>query len=111
MNYNNIFNEVAIYLVNALIVIAFFYFGMYLPTQYNKPKWLNYPRVIGIISVISWLIWVSYGTEIEKANIQYQAGEYGIIVFFILLISSLIGVGFSNKTKEDLAKDEIEKLH
>ena len=68
-------------------------------------------------------MWSSYGTHIENSDPLYGGGEivsdfepsqqekneYGLIIFFSLLIRALFGV-IGAKTKEDKIKEEVDHI-
>ena len=105
MDYSNIFYDVLGHLGKAVIVIGAFYFGRHMGKTY-KEKWKNYSVVLGFILLLSFTMWSSYGTHTEDADplrgggevitdfepTDTERNEYGLTMFFVLLIPAILGV-------------------
>lgn len=117
MSFENVLFGVFGFLGKAIIVFVAYYFGKTFPGEFDKPKWLNYFRVIGITALISSVMWSSYGTHVEDADPLYGGGErivdfepdsqerneYGLIIFLALSIPAIIGV-INSKTREEIKR-------
>lgn len=93
------------YFGKALIVLGAFYFGRHMSKTYSN-KLQNYAVVLGVVAILSLVLWSSYGTHTEDGDPVYGGGEtvtdfeptdkerneYGWQTFFVLTIPALLGV-------------------
>lgn len=105
MDYGEIFFDVWRTLGSGILVIIFYGFGKHMANTYS-PKWKNYLLVTAAIGFLSLAMWSGYGTHVEDADPLRGGGdivvdfeptndeknEYGLGMFFKLVIPALIGV-------------------
>ncbi len=106
--------EKAFYLLfQVLGIYLVFTFARHLASNSTGPKWKAFGWAISVSFGLAFLGWANYGTRIENSDNLYGGGEtvtdfvptdqernhHGLFTFTILVVPTLLGVGFGIKDR------------
>ena len=106
--------EKAFYLLfQVLGIYLVFTFARHLASNSTGPKWKAFGWAVFVSIGLAFLGWANYGTRIENSDPLYGGGEtvidlepsdqernhHGLFLFTILVVPTLLGVGFGIKDR------------